>query len=188
MLDLLAGQRRRRLVEHEDLCVIGDCLRDLKHLALGNGHGADDRLRVDLNFQIVQNSLGVVVHFLVVDQSGLQREPAQPHIFHDAAVEHLIELLMHHGYAVIEGVARAGEIDLLAVHPDGARVLFIDTEQALHERRFTGAVLAHEGVDGAGTQLELGMVQRLDARELLFDIEHFEQVVFFQVYHQFLFA
>ena len=91
-------------------------------------------------------------------------------------------------YAVIEGVARAGEIDLLAVHPDGARVLFIDTEQALHERRFTGAVLAHEGVDGAGTQLELGMVQRLDARELLFDIKHFEQVVFFQVYHQFLFA
>ena len=188
VLDLLAGQRRRRLVKHEDLCVIGDCLRDLKHLALGNGHGADDRLRVDLNFQIVQNSLGVVVHFLVVDQSGLQREPAQPHIFHDAAVEHLIELLMHHGYAVIEGVARAGEIDLLAVHPDGARVLFIDTEQALHERRFTGAVLAHEGVDGAGTQLELGMVQRLDARELLFDIKHFEQVVFFQVYHQFLFA
>ena len=188
VLDLLAGQRRRRLVEHEDLCVIGDCLRDLKHLALGNGHGADDRLRVDLNFQIVQNSLGVVVHFFVVDQSGLQREPAQPHIFHDAAVEHLIELLMHHGYAVIEGVARAGEIDLLAVHPDGARVLFIDTEQALHERRFTGAVLAHEGVDGAGTQLELGMVQRLDARELLFDIKHFEQVVFFQVYHQFLFA
>ena len=95
---------------------------------------------------------------------------------------------MHHGYAVIEGVARAGEIDLLAVHPDGARVLFIDTEQALHERRFAGAVLAHQGVDGAGTQLESGMVQRLDARELLFDIEHFEQVVFFQVYHQFLFA
>ena len=43
-------------------------------------------------------------------------------------------------------------------------------------------------MDGAGTQLELGMVQRLDARELLFDIKHFEQVVFFQVYHQFLFA
>ena len=187
VLDLLAGQRRRRLVEHEDLCVIGDCLRDLKHLALGDGHGADDRLRVDLNFQIVQNSLGVVVHFLVVDQSGLQREPAQPHIFHDAAVEHLIELLMHHGDAVVKGVARVDEVDLLAVHPDGARVLFIDTEQALHERRFAGAVLAHQGVDGAGTQLELGMVQRLDARELLFDIEHFEQVSFFQVYHQFLF-
>ena len=29
--------------------------------------------------------------------------------------------------------------------------------------------------------------QRLDARDLLFDIEHFEQVSFFQVYHQFLF-
>ena len=124
----------------------------------------------------------------MVDQTALQREAAEPHVFHDAAVEHLIELLMHHGDAVVKGVARVDEVDLLAVHPDGARVLFIDTEQALHERRFTGAVLAHEGVDGAGTQLELGMVQRLDARELLFDIKHFEQVVFFQVYHQFLFA
>ena len=188
MLDLLAGQRRCRFVEHKDLCVIGNCLCDLEHLTLRNGHGADDRLRVNLDLQIVQNSLGVVVHFLVVNQSGLQWEPAQPHIFHDAAVEHLIEFLMHHGDAVIEGVARVGEIDLLAVHPDGARVFFIDTEQALHERRFAGAVLAHQSVDGAGTQLELGMIQRLDARELLFDIEHFEQVVFFQVYHQFLFA
>ena len=187
MLDFFAGQRGGRLVKNEDLGVVGNGLRDLEHLALRNGHGADDRLRIDLDLQIVQNGLGVVVHFFMVDQTALQREAAEPHVFHDAAVEHLIELLMHHGYAVIEGVARAGEIDLLAVHPDGARVLFIDTEQALHERRFAGAVLAHQGVDGAGAQLESGMVQRLDARELLFDIEHFEQVSFFQVYHQFLF-
>ena len=69
----------------------------------------------------------------MVDQTALQREAAEPHVFHDAAVEHLIELLMHHGDAVVKGVARVDEVDLLAVHPDGARVLFIDTEQALHE-------------------------------------------------------
>ena len=90
---------------------------------------------------------------------------AQPQVVHDAAGEGLVQLLVHHGHAVFQRFLGVFEVDLLAVQNDGAVVLGIDAEQALHQGGLSRAVLAHQRVDGAGSDGKGYVVQRLDAGE-----------------------
>ena len=67
--------------------------------------------------------------------------------------------------------------DLLAADADRPGVAPVDPRQDLHEGRLAGAVLADEGVDLARPQLELGPVERVDARERLADPVHLDEQV-----------
>ena len=106
-------------------------------------------LRVYVDSELFKNSLRIFEHFSVVDQSGFGGKPAQPNVFHYAAAEHLIELLMHHGHAVIECILGIYKIDDLAFHFDCAGILFVNTKKALHQCTLTGAVFPHEGMDSS---------------------------------------
>ena len=178
MFHLVLGKRGSRLVKHQDAGVVGNGLGDLDHLPLGDGQIADDRAGVYIYIEALEHGLGVVVHLAGVDQTALGGEAAQPHVFHDVAAKHLVQLLMHHRHAVVQRVARAGEIDGLAVHQDFAAVARVDAKQALHQRGLARAVLTHQGVHRARPKFELRVVQRLDAGELLLDVDHFEQILF----------
>ena len=137
-------------------------------------------LGVDVDLQVVEYGLGLLVHLAGVHHAQLvEREAAQPHVFHDGAAQHLVQLLVHHGHAVVQRVAGAGKGDRLAVHRDRAAVTGVDAEQALHQRGFSGAVFAHQRVNRARPQLQLCVIQRLDAGELLFDVQHLQQVLLF---------
>ena len=85
------------------------------------------------------------------------------------------QLLVHRGDASGLCLVRAVEGDLLAVHADGARVRPVDAGDDLDERGLAGAVLAHQGVDLAGGDREVHVLQRPDARELLADALELEQ-------------
>ena len=180
VLDLVLGQRGGRLVQHQYLRVVGDRLGDLDHLALGDGQRADDGLRVHVDLQILEDGLRLGVHLPGVHHAdGVQGEAPQVHVLHDGAAQHLVQLLVHHGHAVVQRVAGARERDGLALHRNGAAVAGIDAEQALHQRGLTRAVFAHQRVHRARPQLQPRVVQRLDAGKLLFDVQHLQQVLLF---------
>jgi uncharacterized protein YjbI with pentapeptide repeats len=50
----------------------------------------------------------------------------------------------------------------------------IDTGENLHERGFSGAVLAHQGVNFTGAQIKADTAQGVNTRKALFDGAHFD--------------
>jgi hypothetical protein len=80
-----------------------------------------------------------------------------------------IDFLMHRDDAGRPGRARVGEAPRLPANEDGA---FVGLEQAgedVQESRFAGAVLADEGVDAAGVQVEIDAGEGDDAGEAFGD-------------------
>ncbi len=106
----------------------------------------------------------------------VQRLAADPDVLGHRHVVHQVELLMDHGDAVLERVERRGQLDLLALQPEGAGVGRVDAGDDLHQRRLAGAVLAHQRVDVAALQAERHVVERQHAGEGLADALDFEQV------------
>ena len=62
----------------------------------------------------------------------------------------------------------------LAVEDDLALVALVDPGQDLHEGGFARAVLAHQGVDLAGVDVEVDVGEREDAGEAHGDAAHLE--------------
>ena len=176
VLHLGLRQRGGRLVEHDDLGVVADGLGDLHHLPLGNGQRGHDGLGIHVNVQLLKDLPRALTHGGLADHDAARLGvAAQPQVVHHAAGQCLIQLLMDHGDAVFQRLLRIFEINFLAVQNDGAAVFGIDAKQALHQRGFSRAVLAHQRMDGTGPDGKGNAVQRLDTREFLCDIPHFQQ-------------
>ena len=62
--------------------------------------------------------------------------------------------------------AGVGDLDFPPLVDDAPGVLVIDAGEDLHQRRLAGAVLADQGVDFAGAQLEPALAERVDAGKL----------------------
>ena len=189
-LNLRLGQGRGRLVQHNNLGVEGNSFCNFHHLTARNGHGGHDGTRVDvdaefLKIQILKDLHGHVVFGLVGNEGHLSaaeldsRIAPEPNVVHHATLQRLIQLLMHHGDAVVQRIAGRLEVNLFAVEPDCARILAVNAEKALHQRGFTGAVFAHECMDGTGTDGQLCIVKRFDAGEGLADAFHAQQNIVF---------
>ena len=87
---------------------------------------------------------------------------------------HQVELLVDHADAQRLRFVGRGEGDLLAGHPDAARVCVVRTGQDLHQGGLARPVLTHDGVDLASADGQGHVVERLDAREALADARHLE--------------
>jgi hypothetical protein len=85
-------------------------------------------------------------------------------------VPHQVQLLVDDADGQRLCVRRAFDLHRLAVQQHLAAVLAVDTGQDLHQRGLARAVLAHQGMDLAGAQVELHPVQRLDAGEGLAEV------------------
>ena len=79
--------------------------------------------------------------------------------------EKKLQILMHHGNTHFQCFQRILDIDLLAFVNNFTFVHRIDAEHALHERRLTSAVFAHERMDFTGTQAQLGVIQCFNTGE-----------------------
>ena len=80
-----------------------------------------------------------------------------------------IQLLVDDADALILGVARAIEPVSLPLIGESAGIGLIDPGQHLHQGGFAGAIFTQQGHDAARIDVETGLIQRLDARELLVD-------------------
>ncbi len=92
---------------------------------------------------------------------------------------HQLKVLVHH--ADVQGGGVVGVVDFyfLAVFLDDALFRLIQAEQNAHQRGFTGAVLAQQGVDLALPELERDIVVGDNAGELFSNMEHFDDIIGF---------
>ena len=155
--DLVLGEGRGRLVHDDHLGVIGNRLGHLYGLDLGHGELADPDLRIDVDLEVLEERDRVGEHLLMVDQlegtDPVEGEAAEPKVLHDAPIGNGQEFLVDHGYPGVQGLAGVLEGDALSVQKDLAAVGLVDAEQAFHQGRFAGAVLAHQGMHGSGFDL-----------------------------------
>ena len=183
MLHFFLGEGGGGLVEDDDLGIIGDSLGNLHHLPLGNGHGAHDPVGIDLNSQLVKHLQGVLIHLALVDHDAAHLGvAAKPEVIHDRALERLVELLVHHGYAILQCFLGAFKIDFLAIQIDVAAVFGIDAEEAFHQRGFTGAIFTHQGMDSAPFHRQGDVIQGLDAGECFGNVRHLEQDIVLHIF------
>ena len=173
MFHFILCQGTGRFIQNQDFGIVGNRLADFHHLPFGNGETADDLLRININLQLFKDCFRFLIHLFAVHYPQLiGREAAQPHVFHYIPAQHLIQLLMHHGNAVVQRITRTGEGYRMPVHRDRATVTGINAKEALHQRGFSRAVFPHEGMHRTGSQLQFCMIQCLNTGELFIYIQH----------------
>ena len=153
VLDLALSQRRRRLVHDQNVGIVGHRLGDLDHLPVGDGEIAHLCFRVDRDVESFEQRLGALAHLVVTNEAeGVERLAPNPDILGHRHEAHQVELLMDHGDAILKRIERRMELDFLALEFERAGIGRVDSGDDLHQRRFAGAVLAHQRVDMAAFQ------------------------------------
>ena len=188
-VDLLVAQRRGRLVQDDDLRLVRQRPGQLHHLDLRDRQVLGEHPWPDVEADPLEEPARRVRHLSLIDDRDpgkpAGREPPEPDVLHHASGRDRMELLLDHRDACVEGGARGAERDLLPVEDDPPGVRLDQAEEAVHQRRLAGAVLADERVDRSATQAEVDVPERDDARELLVDAVQFERdVVWLLVRHR----
>ena len=83
---------------------------------------------------------------------------------------------MHHRDAHIQRLKRVVDFNFFALVVNFALIHFVNAEHALHQSGFTRAILAHQRVNRAGSELELRMIERFNARKLLDNLTHLKTI------------
>ena len=178
LLAAVLGQGRGGLVDDQDLGVEPRGLQDLDDLALlevvvldGSG-GLDAR-----QAEPVEQLLGLLVHRGGVLDAVLHEAAlvAEEQVLRDGEPVQGAELLDDDGDAVVVAVDLVLGRDLLAVEREGARADRQDARQHVGERGLAGAVLADQGVDLAGVEVEGDLLDRVRGAELLIDFVSVKQ-------------
>ena len=71
---------------------------------------------------------------------------------------------------------RGLEVDFLPAQLDDSLILVVNAEQAFHQSRLAGTVLAHQCMDCAGAHIEIYPFERLHTGKCFGNAAHFQQV------------
>ena len=156
-LDLVVGERARRLVEDQDARVDRERASDLDHLLLIGSQAPHGQGRVEIETETLQSSLRPGV-------SSRRQSIMPPPLCHSVTEEDVLgdrefgregRLLGHRRDALPQGVGRVSERSWPTVERDLRRHRLHLTGEDLEHGRLARAVLAHErvhlaGVDGRG--------------------------------------
>lgn len=170
---LALHERRGRLVQHEHLRLLRQRPGDLHDLLLRGRQVAHQRVARQLEPEMGADQLfGAPLHRAGAQEGAEAQLVVQEHRLGHGGRRHEKPLLMDEMDA--QPLDRGGR---QALHPgavdgDTAAVGFQDPGQHLDDRRFAGAVLAHEPVDRAARHAEVGVDQRLHRPEGLGDAGH----------------
>ena len=147
------------------------------------GHGAHDALGIDVHAELVEHGPRVPEHLLLIHHDPADGGiAAKPDIIHDRTLERLVQLLVHHGDAVLQRLLGVFEVDLSALKVNVPLVLLIDAEQAFHQRGLARAVFTHQGVDRTPLQFQRDAVQGFDAGKGFGDIRHSQEDVLCHIF------
>jgi hypothetical protein len=118
-----------------------------------------------------------VFQAMPVDNAEPSRLAAEEYVFGDGHFLDEREFLKDHPDAGGGGVSDIVKAAGTAAEKNvaGETAVRIDAGEYLHQGRFTGSVLAYEGVDLAFFEHERDTVERPDAGKLLDDVAHFEK-------------
>ena len=179
-LDFVRSQRGSRLIQDQHLAVCGNSLCNFHHLHLCDAQRTQLCVGVDVQLELFQQVIGIFVHLgMVHDGDGtslLGGVAAQPDVLGHSTGRDRLQLLMHHRDAAVQCIQRGGDVDLFAFILDLALVHLVNAEHTFHQGGLTGTVLAHQGHDLAGAELQLRVVQRFHAGEGLYHAFHYQTI------------
>ena len=175
LLGFLWGQHRGWLVQDEDPGVAIERLEDLDALLPADRQRADLRLRVDHEAEPPAELDDPAVGLLPIEEDRARhRFLAEQDVLGDGEDGDQHEVLVDHVDAARDRVRGTRDGDFLAVEQDRPLVRPGQPVEDVHERRLAGAVLAEQGVDLAGADLQIDLVVGDHARIALGDAPHLE--------------
>src|SRR5580692_3007388 len=128
---------------------------------------------------MIEKGLRLAIELVLVEQQAEQalRFAADENILRDSQMIHQLQFLMNDPDSRRLSLARTGEINRSTIVENGPAVFGVDAGEDFHQRRFAGAVLAHQSMDLARHEFEAHAVQRSHAGEGLTDIRDGDQRV-----------
>ena len=102
----------------------------------------------------------------------------EEHVLHDVEVVAQREVLVHDLDAEMGGIPRRVQVAVLAVDEDFALVVGLDTGETLDQGRLSGAVVADEGSDLAGVDLQVHALEDADRAERLLHADQLDDRLF----------
>ena len=118
---------------------------------------------------------GLRRHLAPVHERLRARLAPQEHVFGDCHVRRESKFLVNRDDAKLVGIMRRGGRDQLASEGDRAGVRRLRPGQDFQKRRLAGSIFTEEGVDLAGRDLEIDIVERQRAGKTLGDAGHSQQ-------------
>src|SRR5215831_10823450 len=166
--DLMRFERRRGLVQDEQLRLDRQRLRDLDDLAFGQAEVFDRRVGRYLQLELIEQFLRSRVQLAPIDQAERAEAPRlapDEDVFGDRQVRREAQFLMHEADAERLGFRRVLRIDLSPVEDNLAAVLPHDSGENLHQRGFARAVFANQRMNLAAPRREVHPRERPRAGE-----------------------
>ena len=168
-VDLLRHQHGGGLVEDEDLGAAVQHLQDLHPLTLSHTEVRDRCVEIQMGAGLGHEPLQLGACRVVLDDAFGRRLITQDDVLQHGEVVGEHEVLMHHADARRDCIAGGVKRVRGAEHRDGARLGLVHAVQRLHQRGLPSAVLAHDGVDRAGPDVEVHVMVGDHAGEPLLD-------------------
>ncbi len=176
LVGLLRGQHGGGLVEDEDPRVPIERLEDLDALLPADRQRTDLGLGVHLEPETAAELDDTLVGLLAIEEERPgHRLVAEHDVLGDGQHRHQHEMLVDHADATLDGIRRAGQVDLGPIEKDLPLVRSCETVEDVHECRLAGAVLAEQRVDLTWPHFQVDGVVGDDARIALRDAEHLER-------------
>ena len=176
-VDLARGERRRRLIHDDELCVAHERAGDRDELLLGDGEATDLLVEIDLEVDLGDGLFGDATHPAPVDELAVGREFAREgEVLEDRKIGEDREVLVDDLHARIDGGHRREALVRRSVDLDGSAVGGVNTGDHLDEGRLAAAVLTGEAVDLSTTDGEADVVEGVNAGERLAHIAYREEL------------
>ena len=182
--DLFLSQRRRRLVQDQQLCVVDDRPADGNHLLAGDRQLLQRHIRVQLRTDLRHTTLCDLMDLLPVHKFlPVLDFPVQCDVLRDCQVRKYRKILVNDLNPAVDGVDGFHVLHLLAVDPDLALVRLMNPRDCLDQRGLPAAILTGQAVDLAFPDLQVNASERMDTAERLLDPLKFQKYLVLFISH-----
>ena len=179
-LGILVVEGGRRLVQDEQLYLLGEGLGDFHQLLLAGTDVLDQGLGRLIESHLLHVALGLIIGLVPVDDPHFVADlVAQEHVLADGEQRNQGQLLVNDYNAQRFAVLLGFKLAQLAFVIDftGVASCGVGAGQHVHQGGLSRAVFTDEGMDLAGFHLEVHVIQCLDAGEFLGDVFHLQNVL-----------
>ncbi len=105
------------------------------------------------------------------------RIPACIHVLCNSSLRYGLQLLMNHCKPLLKRLIRVSDAYFLSVQINLTFIHVVNTKEAFHQGGFSCTVLSHQRVNRTRTDLQVNLIQSLNARKALRYPAHFQSVL-----------